>query len=52
MAGTMTRDGRILEAPELDAETRSRMLDAIVAAFLERHPEAIREAVDKLTNSQ
>ena len=46
MAGTISRDGVILNAPVLDAEIRSRMLDMMVAAFISLHPDQIRDAVN------
>lgn len=48
MPGTISRDGVILDAPVLDADTRSKMLDAMVAAFLRERPDRLREAVNNL----
>lgn len=47
MPGRITRTGIITELPQISAEDQSRMLDAIVAAFLDLRPEAIREAVEQ-----
>lgn len=47
MPGIITRDGVIIDAPVLDEQARSCALDAMVAAFLELRPDAIREAVEK-----
>lgn len=43
MPGVISRDGVILEMPVLDEATRSRMLDAIVTAYITSHPEELRQ---------
>lgn len=52
MAGRVTRKGLIVDLPELTAETKGQMLDAVVAAFIGLHPEAIQEAVDKYLSEE
>lgn len=52
MAGSITREGLILDAPVLDEATRSKMLDAMVAAFLDLRPDRLRAEVEKYQNKQ
>lgn len=47
MPGIITRDGVIIDAPVLDEQARNCALDTMVAAFLDIHPDMIREAVEK-----
>lgn len=51
MAGTISRDGVILEMPVLDEAARSRMLDSIVTAYITAHPEELRRQPEQQTNA-
>lgn len=49
MAGVISREtGCIVEMPTFTPEARSRMLDAIIASYLDKHPNAIRDAIAAL----
>ena len=48
MPGVISRDGVIISMPVLTEEQRSRMLDSMVAAFMELHPDLIRDKIAEL----